>query len=537
MFSLSLFFGFFSYVLFFLGVLGLLQKQIVFLLSILFLITFSFIFCKRVYAKKIENFLSYLRNDRLSLLLFFLIVLQLMVNLVGALGPELSFDALWYHLTIPKIMLAKHSLLFIPGSLRYYSLMPKLLDMIYIPALVLQGEILVKLIHLVFGLLSVLALYKLSRIFLSIRFSLFACIIFYANLVVGWESITAYIDLGRTFFEILALYYFFLFVKKKREIFLWMSSFVLGLAIATKPLAIGSLGIFVILLIIECISQKKQLREIVKYTFFYIIISLAISLPWYLFALIHIDSNFYSFLNLLYRNNSQGIFNIFTYLRDLFILFTQAADPVNPIYIILLPFIFLRNSFKTYKLLYFYSFLALLIWCFTPRTGGGRFILPYLPAFSLLSAGILSLLQKSKTKFYQNCYRLLFALTFIVAAFSIGYRFIANEKFLSVILSKESKAVFLNKNLNFTFGDFYDVDGFFEKKIKSDKVLLYGFHNLNYLTFKYIDAIWVQEGDTFTYIATQDAFLPQRFHSWKKIYQNKKTHVSVYTNNRKIWRY
>jgi hypothetical protein len=356
---------------------------------------------------------------------------------------------------------------------------------------------------------------------------------------VGWESITAYIDLGRTFFEILALYYFFLFVKIKREIFLWMSSFVLGLAIATKSLAIGSLGIFVILLIIECISQKRQSGEIVRYTLLYIAISLIISLPWYLFAFTHIDSNFYSFLNLLYGNNSQGLFNISIYLRDLFILFTQAADPLNPIYIILLPliFIFLRNSFRTYKLLYLYSFLALLIWCFTPRTGGGRFILPYLPVFSLLSAGILSLLQKSKTKFYQNCYRLLFALIFFIAAFSIGYRFIANEKFLPVIFSKEPKTVFLDKNLNFTFGDFYDIDGFFEKTIKSDTVLLYGFHNLNYLTFKYIDAIWVQEGDTFTYIATQNGFLPQRFHSWKKIYQNKKTHVSVYTNNRKVWKY
>ena len=35
--------------------------------------------------------------------LFVILIGQILVNLIGALGPELGFDALWYHLTEAKL--------------------------------------------------------------------------------------------------------------------------------------------------------------------------------------------------------------------------------------------------------------------------------------------------------------------------------------------------------------------------------------------------------------------------------------------------
>jgi len=58
-----------------------------------------------------------------------LIVLQAFVNIIGVFGPELAFDALWYHLTLPKLYLVHHSIFFIPGGLLYYSGMPKIAEM------------------------------------------------------------------------------------------------------------------------------------------------------------------------------------------------------------------------------------------------------------------------------------------------------------------------------------------------------------------------------------------------------------------------
>src|SRR6185437_14950424 len=118
-------------------------------------------------------------------------------------GPEIGFDALWYHLTLPKLYLGWHQVRHIPGGLLYYSDMPKLTEMLYISGLAILGETGAKLIHFSFGILCCIALYKVGRKFFSPLLSLIAVAIFYSNLVVGWESISAYIDLARTFFNIM----------------------------------------------------------------------------------------------------------------------------------------------------------------------------------------------------------------------------------------------------------------------------------------------------------------------------------------------
>ena len=84
--------------------------------------------------------------------------------------------------------------------------MPKLIDMLYVPGLMFGAELVPKLISLGFGIMTCVAIYKLSRKFYDEKTSLIASLIFYSSLVVSWESTTAYIDLGRTFFEVLALW-------------------------------------------------------------------------------------------------------------------------------------------------------------------------------------------------------------------------------------------------------------------------------------------------------------------------------------------
>jgi hypothetical protein len=96
----------------------------------------------------------------------------------------------------------------------------------------------------------------------------------------------------------------------------------------------------------------------------------------------------------------------------------------------------------------------------------------------------------------------------------------------------------LTNNLNYSFGDFYDTDGYFAKTIKSsDKVLLFGFHNLYYVNFPFIDSSFIKKGDKFNYIAVQGSGIAPRFSDWKEIYYNKMTHVMLYTKEGKEWVY
>ncbi|PJA22446.1 hypothetical protein COX59_02860, partial [Candidatus Beckwithbacteria bacterium CG_4_10_14_0_2_um_filter_47_25] len=76
-----------------------------------------------------------------------LLIIQAGVNLVGALGPELGFDALWYHLSEAQLFLQRGSIAPIPGNLLYWSGLPRLGELIY---MFLPG----KLVHWAFGLLG-----------------------------------------------------------------------------------------------------------------------------------------------------------------------------------------------------------------------------------------------------------------------------------------------------------------------------------------------------------------------------------------------
>ena len=156
--------------------------------------------------------------------------------------------------------------------------------------------------------------------------------------------------------------------------------------------------------------------------------------------------------------------------------------------------------------------------------GGGRFILPYLPALSLLCAFCIQY-------FWKNVYlrRVLLAVVIGASLFSIGYRFAANWKYVPVIVGTETKAQFLADHLHFDYGDFYDLDGYFTKTIKpTDKVLLYGFHNLYYVNFPFVDSSWATSEEKFNYIAVQRGELPEKYKGWKLVYENEKTMVKLY---------
>jgi hypothetical protein len=380
-----------------LGLMGILTVSNLNLLLLLFLV--FLVFCVSPLSSPLK-----LRGDtvrRGDILLMLILFIQAMVNLIGALGPELGFDALWYHTTIPKLWLAQNKITFLGGDY-YYSGLPKLVDMLY----TMGGG---QLLHFSFGILCLVVIYKLSRKYLNKTYSLLACVIFYSNLVVGWQSITAYIDLGRTFFEILALY---LFIEKKY----FQTSVVLGLAVASKILAIGSLPIFVVL----------------GLPISYLLTPIFIVSPWLIFNFLNTGNPIYP-ISSGYPMDWNFSFNIL-----------RLADPINPIYVMVLVELFANSSwfiemFEKYKLLFIYCVLSFVVWFLTPHTGGGRFLLPYLPAWSVLAAILIH-----KNKFFVG-------MAIVLAVVSIGYRGLANAKYLPYLMGMQTKQEFLDKYLYYRF--------------------------------------------------------------------------------------
>jgi len=525
-FPFAIIIGIYAYILFFLGVFGLLYPSLIYLTTIMVFVA-VFIASRKIHTR-------FLVQVGASEKLFLLLLLGLMiVNLIGALGPELAFDALWYHLTLPKLYLIQHTVFYIPGGLLYYSTMPKLIEMFYVAGLAIQGSVGAKIIHWFFGVLCLIALYGVARQFLSRHFALLVLAVFYANLVVSWESITAYVDLGRTLYEILAFYAFFLWWKKSTVTLLLLLALMVGFAMTTKLLAFGSLVIFALLIIITGISQRKKLRQVCISLVSVICLSLMIPLPWLIFSYLHTGNFIYPFFSSRYNVSLPlSLINPFHFIREIISIFTHASDPISPIYLIVVPLLIVvyPSMKKKNHLLVWYSTLAIIIWYLTPHTGGGRFLLPYLPILSILVVVVVEHMR-SLTKY-------LTGLIIMIALLTIVYRGVANSKFIPVLLGKQTADTFLTQHLNFDFGDFYDTDGYFRKTIRpNDRVLLYGFHNLYYVNFPFIHESWVKKGDMFTYIAVQNGILPKRFNNFIKVHTNDKTHVTVYYGGGKQWIY
>lgn len=550
MFSLALLIGVYSYIIFTLGILGLIYKPIVFLVSTVYLLTcvyyfrtslanFSnFVKHKKKFLVKInrKNLISALTKDKFAYLLLFLLSLQAFVNLIGVFAPEISFDALWYHLTLPKIYILQHTIIHIPGNLLYYSDMPKLTEMLYTSAMILTNEYFAKFISFLFGILTIAAIYGLSRKYFSKSLSLLSSVIFYSCLVVGWESITAYVDLTRTFFEIMAFWGFINWTEKNGKKWIIISGVMLGFAATVKLVAYGSLIVFLILFMYESYLKNSKFSVFIKNFTLFFLFSLLIPVPWFIFSFLNTGNPLYPyFTNAVVDSGKTFVFpNASFILKDLYAFFLNLNDPISPVYLIVTPLVIV--NFKKYskwaKKFLIYVFTAIAIWYIALENRGGRFILPYLPVFSILSVYAIKQLAG------KYLYTVLVLVIILISVISIAYRGVANAKFAPFILGRETKSDFLNKHLNFSFGDFYDTDNYFKNNIKpTDRILLFGFHNLYYVNFPFIDSSWVKKGDKFNFIAVQNSKLPEKFNDWQEIYYNPVTGVKLYSLKGKQWAY
>lgn len=510
------------------GWAGYLQKNIIGTFSAVYWVVAIFLFRKQLSAS--FKSLGQIRDLKIAeKLLIIIIVVLALINLIGALGPELAFDALWYHLTIPKIYILDERTTIIPGNLLYYSGLPKLGEMLFVVGLLFSNEIAAKLIHFSFGIGCIAVTYKIARLYLSKNLSLLASLLFYSNLVVMWLSITAYIDLIRTFYDSLAILALLLFEKKRKKNLLVLSGILAGFAVSAKLI---SLITVVAIIATILINRDIVRRKAINICAFVIPIALVTNL-WVIFNYINTGNMFYPFFEGFFADAGAG-FNIGGFMEKVKDLLLTASDPISPIYLISVPLIVIsfKKLFTKYRfllLLVIFSFGLLIV---TPYANS-RYMVSYLPLYSV----VVVLSAYNLSTFFR---RILIVLIFFVASVSLFYRAAANYKYLPVVFGKESKEEFLMKNLNFDFGDFYDVgsddeDGEVKKIVGENKVLLVGIHNLYYADFQFIHESWYK-GEWVDYVLVRSE-LPNfqicllkthRVCKYRVVYSNDKTRVKLY---------
>ena len=111
MVEIGLITGILSYLVFGIGLIGKLKGIEVGIVSVIYLIFFVYFFIKEIKEVRKTGDIREITKNKTNRILTVIIFLSVIVNLIGVLGPELGFDALWYHLTIPKIFLQENNIL------------------------------------------------------------------------------------------------------------------------------------------------------------------------------------------------------------------------------------------------------------------------------------------------------------------------------------------------------------------------------------------------------------------------------------------
>lgn len=414
------------------------------------------------------------KNKLIYLLIWLPIIFLGLLNLLTVFTPEIGFDALWYHLTLPKLFLFKRQWFF-DGGLLYYSVMPRLTETIFIPLIKFTGYIGPKFIQYLSGIGISINIWKTtSRLKYSTILKSVSVSLFYCTWLVSWQSGSAYIDLFRTFLETVALYFFVSGSWKKGGMFL-------GLAVGTKWLALSSVGIYTMVFGLPTL-----------------LISLLVSFPWFLIALKFTGNPIYPIFSSILH---QSFYPFGTVLKNVIILPITVTFPfddfLSPM-VGLLVMLSAISLFSRKKIIRQISMVGIFgsLFSVSLNPASSRYLLPYLPAIVISAVYVL---ENLKT----NLKNIFIYLTILSSIIIVGLRCIAVKKYLPFVMGRESQNSFLTKYAGRLPDTFIDSDNFVENNIpKGSKILIDKLHNLYYFPFDFDHTSWVKSTEDYDYLVT-----------------------------------
>jgi hypothetical protein len=183
--------------------------------------------------------------------------LSLLLSLGIALCPPLAWDALVYHLQIPKQILAAHSLSF-PGDSLYRE-MPQIVEMLYAAAIALTGRAeTAAVVGWGIGLTALAGITGIARRW-GLRYSLFPAALLLAGDTLARSMGWGYTDWAAAFFGVAALSA--LSRKEEGARWLFLAGVFAGFALGTKYTA-GALVVVLCLALASFRGWRTSFKEV-----------------------------------------------------------------------------------------------------------------------------------------------------------------------------------------------------------------------------------------------------------------------------------
>jgi hypothetical protein len=453
-FALGIGFGILSYSVFILGLMKLLYSWVFYLLLVILLI---FVMPEIKNLIKIRFQINMLSSFEVTLII--LLVMHIIVNLIGSLAPVTSWDAVTYHLALPKVYFYNHKISNLPI---HQSGFPANINMLYLLGLLINGEVLAKLINFLFSILVIFLIYSFCKKNFSAKVGLLAAIIYYATPVVNSTSSSLMIDQGLTFFLLLSLYAFYEYYTSGNKHFLILSAVYYGFALGCKYSLLIFAPLFLFVMALKVYKSKtyslKSLSPIVSFS----IISFIMFAPWLVKNSLFTGNPFYPFfgrffpskylnpvpLELYYVHTLPTIFKrSFVNLLLLPWNLTMKGvwkEAIGPLFLIFIPFLFLlKNIPKVIKHILTFCFFYLILSFYSLLWVQKRYLLQIFPLFSIISAFVAyQLIDKDKILKY-------FIISFLLFCFSFNLILLSGQNYFkfTVVFGLETKDQYLTKRV------------------------------------------------------------------------------------------
>ncbi|MCD6385048.1 phospholipid carrier-dependent glycosyltransferase, partial [Candidatus Sumerlaeota bacterium] len=443
------------------------------------------IFIVIVVLKETGNFFRYFDPSRLNsphiqsigiidIVLVLSILILLLPPLLEVFTPPYSWDALVYHLTVPRIYLEHQGFGYIP--LNIYSNMPMNIDMLYLVCLRFFDDVVAKMLHCALGLLLGLVLINFSRHHLkSWRPGAVAMIILLTNPMVNYEYGVAFIDVGMAFFMGMAFYATIKAMTslERRARFSWLilSGLFCGFLTGAKYTGVFSAGAILAILLIGVVWKRKLQFPINTKTLSTaaVIILVCVSLltlPWLIKNSVFTGNPVYPMFYRLFDGKDWSEYmarqlidwqhsigqgrTVIDYLLLPIRIFTISkydykhfAGPMSPA--ILLAFVVSLLFCQRAHRRWFWLLVAGFVGFFIPWSLGAqqvRFLIPALPLLALASGLFIA---RTQDKSWQK--NLIISVVLVILAVGVYYnfwQFRMNLKNLPMVLGGETRTEFLS---------------------------------------------------------------------------------------------
>jgi 4-amino-4-deoxy-L-arabinose transferase-like glycosyltransferase len=208
-----------------------------------------------------------------------LVFLALSFAFVGALAPETEYDALWYHLNLPRLWLDAGRPVDVVQE--YPSLYPMTWELVYGAGLAMGGAIAAKLMHFVCLLVLAPTVAMAWRLYAPSCSPWVAVGLLVTAPTVLWEATTAYDDLAIAMFASVACYTLARYVATGHSSWLIASAIEFGLAASTKHLGLVVLTAAVAALVWDYRRRQVAFRHVARTALTLGVVAIALPLPWY----------------------------------------------------------------------------------------------------------------------------------------------------------------------------------------------------------------------------------------------------------------